>query len=834
MKKHKTYLPFLFTLGLLASCAPTSGGSSMNTTLPGYSSVDLSSLKERDRYDNEFDETKLPNQWEGYGTGDPFLMRWNGEYYLFPSTRNASTGYRCWKSHDLIHYEYLGEFPLTRKDGTTTGLTTAYAPEVIYWNGDFYMYSSPEGAGHYIFKSLNKTPWGEYRAVTENIGLSIDGDVFIDDDEKMYFLSAANGGINTYKMTSPTSIDAAETQMNNGLVKWTEGPKIIKHEGVYFATYTGNHVKSKGYRVDYSYSTTSPQTGYAHPSNNSLLLSTSDEMNGLGHSSSVLGPNLDSYYIAYHNLTSASGPVRAYDINRLSFSGTRMNVYGPTYKGAMAPQLPQFALLSDGTSFGEEKGSLVEDDGGLYSSISTGSRFSCEYNFTGINADGSAHFVFGKGGSNEGYVTIQGKEIRLFCAGNQIGKGTLIGDFDWAVLHSIRLSYGEGRFNVYFDDMKKIDVQTDLDLNGGKIGYRGLGQTQIGTTTFSDDAFDSSDHEDAKVIAAQVGGDFFATSYQKENTRLSSESGSLVLSKDLNDDRHIYQEGTAMSLKKTGDRLVYAIDVLEDGLYGLENTFSRASKGSVITVQLDNETPYKVVLKDDDFSKNYGSYETDLLYIKRNLLELPLSKGLHTIKFELVSGRYDTLYYNFFVSSKEIPTYSNDLSSYVNKGANYLTLWKLDDGEKAHFSKAGSNNLVLFGSSGMTDYEVSCDIKITVDSANDAAAGLYVRCHDASIMSGQVNECAIGYLVSFNDMQLTLKRTAYDSIVLASKSGDYSLGSYHTLKVKVIDNVIAVYFDGTYLFEYCDPDPVSHGQVGLYSIGAQSYYKNLVIKGASL
>ena len=137
-------------------------------------------IEERDRYDNIFREN-IPEQWENYGIGDPYLLRFNGEYYLFVSTKDNNPGYKCWKSHNLINFEYLGHFGMYNRDGsTTTGQLGQYAPEVYYWNGDFYMYGSPSGHGHYIYKSTTGLPYGDYVAVTDNFGLSIDGSVFID------------------------------------------------------------------------------------------------------------------------------------------------------------------------------------------------------------------------------------------------------------------------------------------------------------------------------------------------------------------------------------------------------------------------------------------------------------------------------------------------------------------------------------------------------------------------------------------------------------------------------------------------------------------------------
>lgn len=819
MKKTKILLTVLPIVLMLSSCT----GKDDMKNLKGFSEVNYQ-LQERDRYDNIFGEENIPDQWSDYGIGDPYVMRFNGEYYLYASTKNFEYGYRVWKSHDLIHYSYLGEYPLTQADGSTTGLHTAYAPEVIYWNGDFYMYSSPDGKGHYIFKSVDRQPFGEFRAVTSNIGLSIDGSVFIDDDEKMYFMAAGDGAITSYEMNSPTEIDnTSGEELYSPLVKWTEGPYMIKHDDNYFLTYTGNHVKSRGYRVDYSFSS-SPRTGFEYPSNNSLLLSSMGEQNGLGHSSTVLGPNLDSYYIAYHNLDSASGPVRSFNINRLTFSGTRMNVLGPTYQGAMVPMMPEFYVLSDNTSLGEKEGSLEESNGSYYSSLATADTFSVEYNFKDIKSDGSSKFLFGVNGTNSGYATIDGKSINVYYNQVLVAQGSLIGEFDFTQLHTLRLSYGNQRLKVAFDNLTKIDSTISETILKGKIGYSGMEQSSIGTTTFANAAFDSSQSDDAKI----VGSDWFATDYLKDISTIDSQ---YTLDHDINDDRLIYSEANGVRLSKSKDKIVFPIDVLEDGFYGIENTYSMASIGSKITIQIDNNLPYLVELPGANFANNYGSYEENLTYIKNLLLELPLTKGLHTIKFELVSGKYESLYYNTFADSEFSPNFENDLSDYVSQGSKYMTLWKIDEQEQAHYSKAGSNNMLLFGSEGMTDYEVSVKVKITMDSSNGASAGIMLRTLNPSIMSGQVNECAEGYLVTFNNMQLVMERMNYNGMTVASLTGDFTLNVYHEMRAICKGNNIKVYFDGEYAFEYTDPDPFTHGMVGLYSISAESYYKDLKITG---
>lgn len=805
------------TMGITAGCGDDSAeaGVKLNMT-------------ERERYDNIFREN-IPDQWTDYGVGDPYVMRWNGEYYLYVSTKNFQKGYRLWKSRDLIHYEYLGEHKLTGADGNDDAHHTAYAPEVYYWNGDFYMYSSPDGKGHYIYKSDNGRPDGNFVAVTENIGLSIDGSVFIDDDEKMYFYSAGEGYIRGYEMTDPEHIvSSTETELNTPLQRWTEGPYVLKRDGIYYITYTGNHVKSKGYRVDYSYSTEGPLTDYIYPSNNSVLLDSMGDQNGLGHSSTVMGPDLDSYWIAYHNLDSASGPIRSFNINRLTFSGTRMSAYGPTEKGAQVPAMPAFYVLADGTSYAEGRNDALETEGDFrLSNKSAANAYTAEFSFSNIATDGSFRMILDYEGGSYHYVTVNGKSVELRTDGGAlVASGTLVNDFDFTKLHTVRVSVGGGRASVAFDNLTKIDAEVS-GLNGGKIGYAGIGNAQIGTTVFSDNAFGSSEYEEAKI----VGGEFFAENYSRQEGAyaLNGDSGVRKLEADFNDDRNIYSEANSLRLASAGDYVSYPLDVLAGGLYGVEGTF-RCKEGTKISLSIDGGEAAVYELAMPDYSGNMGDYEKDLLFAKQLIGETRLEKGLHTLTVRLLEGELEATEFNFFRSSEKTPEFSSTLSEIVPKGAEYFTLWKIKDG--AHYSKSGIDNLVMFGAESMTDYAVSVDIRIDQDSLNSARAGIVMRMNNPSIMSGQNAECMQGYLISFNHMQLTMSRMNYNGLTVAVKSGNFKLGEWHNLKAVAKGNTVTVYFDGERQFSYTDPYPFNHGSVGLYSISSETSYRNLKITAA--
>lgn len=69
---------------------------------------------EAERYENHIE---IEGQWGAsaatgedgqYGIGDPFVMRWNGKYYLYPSTSDPCDGIKVFESDDLIHWTYRG------------------------------------------------------------------------------------------------------------------------------------------------------------------------------------------------------------------------------------------------------------------------------------------------------------------------------------------------------------------------------------------------------------------------------------------------------------------------------------------------------------------------------------------------------------------------------------------------------------------------------------------------------------------------------------------------------------------------------------------------------
>ena len=101
--------------GESGSASSDSGSSGGNYTDPNT----LFSTYDNKDY-NEYlmgDKTTISNQWEGYGIGDPFVMRYNGVYYLYCSTLDSELGVRAYKSADLVNWTRRLCFPRSRYEG---------------------------------------------------------------------------------------------------------------------------------------------------------------------------------------------------------------------------------------------------------------------------------------------------------------------------------------------------------------------------------------------------------------------------------------------------------------------------------------------------------------------------------------------------------------------------------------------------------------------------------------------------------------------------------------------------------------------------------------------
>ena len=594
MKKFGKISIFALSAVLLLGCAAcgsnsddagNGGGTGGDTTV--YTDPNTVVKTYDNKAYNEYllgEDAVIDNQWQGYGIGDPFIMRWNGAYYLYVSTLDSEIGVRGYKSADLVTWSPMtGEGLKTGYVSQDTITLAAYAPEVYYFNGTFYMYTSPAGNGHYVLTA--DSPEGPFKKATGNFGLSIDGSVLIDDDEQMYFTYASDRGIFMSRMN--TMLDVPTGQLLNGtsIGGWTEGPYILKRDGVYYLTYTGNHVASDGYRIAYATATGIPESyrnAFTSAQNNPLALETESALKGVGHSSTVMGPDMDSHYLVYHYLNSSGGPNRSLGIDRLTFDGKMMSV-SAQLEGSVTPALPAFYAM--GTD--EEK----FERAGLFTlgKSAAQANFTAEFNLTGANV---ATYVFGYTDENnycDVTVDLDAKTVKLNKTASgtttMVASGTLVNNFSADDLHTVRVAARDGKVDVVFDNMTKID-NAALTVSAGKIGYKSLASgEEVGYTAFSNVAMGMSDEAEAKQATGYVG----ANGYLHDDTYTAAPNLSQAskLETITDDEDYRFEGWNQLTLGASGDSVSYLVYNGETGRYGLELVYPASEAGRKIGVKVD-------------------------------------------------------------------------------------------------------------------------------------------------------------------------------------------------------------------------------------------------------
>ena len=803
-----------------------SGSGAENGNLAYYGNPAEDFTKYDNRLYNEYllgEEAVIDNQWTGYGIGDPFVMRWNGAYYLYCSTLDSESGVRGYKSYDMINWApvtgnglregYVSEDPVTK---------AAYAPEVYYFNGQFYMYTSPAGAGHYVLVATS--PEGPFEKATNNFGLSIDGSVLIDDDERMWFTYASNQGIRMAAMDDMLTVNASSTPVlnNTSIGGWTEGPYILKRDGVYYLTYTGTHVASDGYRIAYSTADTVStgagkvdRAAWTKAGNNPLVLETESELKGIGHSSTVMGPDMDSYYLCYHMLNSSGGPNRSFGFDRLTFNGKQMTV-APSLTDSVAPALPAFYAN------GKDEAKLALSGNALLSNASHGETFTAEFNLSNAS---SAEYLFAYADENNYgsvVVDLSAKSILLkkVVAGveSEVATGTLVNSFNASALHTVRVSYRDGKLDVTFDNMTKID-NASIDFGGGKIGYKNLSaDAVVGFTAFSNVAMGLSDQNEAKQAESLIGAsnylahDKYCAPYSLgENAISTVEMGE-------------YYGAKSLTLAKN-DYATYLTNFHKAGRYGLELIYRAEDAGKKIGVKLYNGTVWRCTLP------TVAGYESD--YVKALVGEFDVTAGITPVRIENIDRKeVNIVGFRFVEVSNVTPSYENALDNYAEKGADYKTIWKIKDG--GHYAKAGTRQLVYFGDNTITDFTLEVDVKLE-GATGTSTAGIVFHAKNYAASSHDNYTSIQGYYVSINNNYVRLERLNFadgssNMQTVAGGDNPYKTSDkFITLKIQVRGNQISVWADGALLIKTSDANPFTAGKIGLYTNGAAVVFKNLRI-----
>ena len=854
---------------------------------PGTGRLDTSPLKDyvaiehnTEYYDNyqfnqyynpEESAKHLPNQGI-YGSGNAFVLRYNGLYYMYMGSSNmASSSLPCWQSEDLMTWKLVDNGVNTVGSiAEDPRLFNCYPPCVRQYNGTFYMYIYIKNdvitQGNYILKS--NSPIGPFEFVNDENGepvcytigetsLNIDCDIFIDDNEDVYFMSAHQdayfSGIRAFKMPTMDSVSYDENSYinigNSSVGGWTEGNGFFKRNGNYYLMYTGSNILSPGYLTHYSTATSDSwksafgtdaklnAPGFEQGIDWPMGCETDPKFYSLGHATSLLGPDMDGLYYHYFSVNSA-GPNCSFAIDRLIFNGTGMDSAQSQFH-AITPKRPaiySYDPLNDAN--------FTAEDGKLLSNESSAKNFTAEFNFV----SSSAKLVVGyQNDQNYAFVKtdVVNKKVGLYVVKqgveSEIASGNIVRSYDKeGLLQTVRIAYRDGKADVYFDDLLKIENAL-VQIDAGKIGYIYSGELTSGYVACSNVAKGLSDAIEPKQSFINIGAESYLPQgiYEGHGSAFVGENSGFSL---VNAEEYAGKQiGLGkMTLAKGGDKASYLVDFAntkvgkEGGYYALQMTFNKKYVGKQIGVRVDGGE--MIVVK---MPKVNPSDESQI--VKATLAQIPVEKGVREITFYGLGEEVAFHSFTFVESVGSTFVYDAKLDVAPETGMEQLSLWRIEKREGDEVasltSREGARSLVYFGGKGMLDYTVECDFRINSESIHTAGFIIHGARYSNSAYVTEDYRYIQGYYVALNKRMVKLEKLNYthtDSNAAAERIA-LEIGKWNHAKIEVKSNTVTVtitnYVGESTTLSFTDSIIFGGGRFGFYSGGASMSYANLKITG---
>ena len=734
-------------------------------------------------------------------TGDPFILRFDGKYYLY-----ATSGYsrmNCYVSYDLIEWELLGAC-FTGEGYRPSDGGALYAPEVRYFNGYFYMIFHGSSSGLYVAKSEN--PGGPFVATRIGDHGEIDESYFIDHNEDIYVYAAAVG-LHVYDTNGMEELVGDPFVLPTAKIDggWTEGPYMLERYGQCYLTYTGTDYRNDTYRVDYvtlDDSGDALDMGKYSARKETLLVHTDEDFGYLGHSMTMLGPDLDSYFIVYHNSYSDRGGYgegRRFNYSRLSFDGALMKA--DSVRKGMIQDLYREEY------YAEDDSELTPTGNYLLSNISSNNAFSVEYTNIGV---GKMIFSY-IDDNNYGYIEYtEDNEIIVGAVDNGTSKILkdieLIREYDTEVYHTFRLQYSDGQVSLYFDDIEKIAKESiDYSFKGGKCGYlKNNGFEEILHTSMSNVAHGSSDY---KAFHENFN---YATGYNRHLSIISRDSGYVEVTSKNDFSRY---GGYNFKLAREGDRATYRMVAYNAGYYQIQMRVTNPTIGKNVYLKIDDgqEKLYKI----GEFEADYNKKAQDSCII---LAEVELSAGPHHISLvcsgdEIVYGELDYVY-NVNPDDLELDT-RNELSIESFHLRNAATF------DNGLLMNAGGKCVGFRSRSDYSNAETEITFDVSDDKVNNSF-GLLINCNSfgTHLNDHDWNNSFQGMYLVIKENDFSFEKYDFSTIsTLATTYRSFNAGT-HTLKIQQINNKFICSFDNQELFTVVANLAYLSGGVGAFAKNA--------------
>lgn len=726
----------------------------------------------------------LNHENQAMDAADPFVLRFNGRYYLYTTGREEI---RVYESKNLVHWTYRGCCTQGGK------VYNAYAPEVIYWRGAFYMITSPKGDGHYILRS--DSPLGPFEKVTGNFGHAIDGSFFVTDDGRLWMLCLQNNAIAQTEIDPDTMLPTGP-KFNTGatLYHWTEGPGLIRRGEWYYLTLTGNHFLSTGYRVAWASRKGDPLGAYAQRDDCTMLISSAvgGGFTGLGHSSNFYGPDLESMYTSYHchAVSAEGGFARWYNLDRLLTNGGALYSTGPTHTPMPVPAMPD--VYGD---LAGDAGDFAEEPDGYFARVEPVPRFTQECNF--LLTGGEMAWQMGRDAAGQrALIVTDGRVLRLVVGERVVAEQPVPALGEAGRLHTLRVECTEEVLYASIDAMRLITV-----LRPGVTADR-VGALKRQGAAYSFAAHTGRALGDGDYLALKTIPGRFAACHCLNAAGVETVAGGA-------------QEERAVLLGAA----VYAVRAAEDASYCFDLTVRARDAGKRLTIAANGSEPLAVTIPQCP--------EDGAEWFTLTTAPLPLSAGDHALTIEGEGAALLTVQSFAWARMEEKAWHFAE-----GDGAGVVTLggFGLEGGRLA--IGAGGSGFALIGGQGCTDYEMR--VSFLLPREGTGACGFLMRASEVSLYDAQVAESAFAYAVGVTRLGVNIKRMNYGApgAVAFAPVSAWADQTEAELVLRVKGNELQVFLpDGSQpLAALASAAPFTHGMAGLFSHGRELAVTSIAVR----
>ncbi|CAM3540242.1 glycoside hydrolase family 43 protein [Flavobacterium chungbukense] len=282
---------------------------------------------------------------------DPTIFYNNGLYYLYGTTSEDTPigeGFQVYTSSDLKAWKDPSgaQNGLALKKGDAFGDKGFWAPQVLSYNNKFYMiYTANEN----IAVAVSDSPIGPFKSESKEpiikTGNQIDPFIFIDEDGKKYlyhvrltngnriFVAEINDDLKSIKPETLTEcISGTLTWENTQNVSWpvTEGPTVLKHNGLYYMIYSANDFRNPDYAVGYA-TAKSPLGPWEKATESPIISRKEVGLNGVGHGDVFYDKNGKMKYVLHaHYSNNGVSPRKAATID-IDFEGNKIKANAKSF-----------------------------------------------------------------------------------------------------------------------------------------------------------------------------------------------------------------------------------------------------------------------------------------------------------------------------------------------------------------------------------------------------------------------------------------------------------------------------------------------------------------------